>query len=170
MALTRSKSLKAKTYGTPTTPTSTTPKAQSPRATGGTPTATTPQTVTKPTTTRGVTPQQPAGIAVQEKFKQQLQNNPIVKAATQTIRDLTQTQKSYAHQRFTTESEKAFLQNKINVEKQKITEEENKLIDVELASNVNQIIGALESGKQLYPDWFQNNIIMTKNVQMFFEQ
>ena len=69
MALSRSKSLKAKKFGTPTTPTSTTPKAPSPRATGGTPTATTTGTPTKSTGTRGQIPQSAAGIAVQEKFK-----------------------------------------------------------------------------------------------------
>ena len=162
----RSKTQKAKKFGTPTTPTTPSPKAPSPRATGGTPTATTPQTVTKPTTRRGVTPQQPAGIAVQEKFKQQLQNNPIVRAATQALRNLTQTQQSYSHQRFTTDIEKDYLQGQIDAEKEKIKNEENKLIEVELSSNVNQIISTLESGKQLYPDWFQNNIVWVKTGQI----
>ena len=166
----RSGTQKSKKFGTPTTPTSTTPRAPSPRATGGTPTATTPQTVTKPTGTRGVIPQQPAGIAVQEKFKQQLQNNPIVKAATQALRNLTQTQQSYTHQRFTTDAEKSFLQSQIDAEKQKIKDQENKLIEVELAANVKQIINTLESGKQLYPDWFQNNIIWVKTGQITSEE
>ena len=59
----RSKTQKAKKFGTPTTPTTPSPKAPSPRATGGTPTATTPQTVTKPTTRRGV-----SGYAGSKKF------------------------------------------------------------------------------------------------------
>ena len=58
------------------------------------------------------------------------------------------------------------MQSQINKEKQKITDQENKLIEVELAGNVNQIIGILESGKQLYPDWFQNNIAWVKTGQI----
>jgi len=51
-------------------------------------------------------------------------------------------------------------------ERDKIEAEKNRLIEVELAGNVNQIIGALESGKQLYPDWFQNNIVWVKTGQI----
>ena len=103
----RKKTIKfGETFGTPTTPTPT-PKAPSPKAPQIvrtiTPTVTTGVRVTpKPTTQRGQIPQSAAGIAVQEQFKTQLQNNPIVKAATQIIRNLTQTQKSYAHQHLQT--------------------------------------------------------------------
>jgi len=166
MALTRSKSLKAKKFGTPTTPTSTTPKAPSPRTTGGTPTATAPQTVTKPTGQRGAIPQSAAGIAVQEKFKTQLQNNPIVKAATQALSNLSQIGKTYNFQRFATPTEKDLHQRKIDEETQKIQDVEHKLIEIELAGNVNQIINALETGKQVYPDWFQNNILWVKTGQI----
>jgi|GEM_PF-1380285 len=171
MALTRSKSLKAKKFGTPT-PTTPTPKAPSPKApkivkTVTTPTVTTGVKVTpKPTGTRGVIPQQPAGIAVQEKFKQQLQNNPIVKAATEALRNLHQISKTYNFQRFATPTEKDLHERKIEEENQKIKDQEHKLIEIELASNVNQIISALESGEQLYPDWFQNNIIWVKTGQI----
>jgi len=36
----------------------------------------------------------------------------------------------------------------------------------QLSSNVIQIINALESGKQLYPDWFNNNINWVKDGHM----
>jgi len=163
----RSKTQKAKKFGTPTTPTTTTPKAPSPRATGGTPTATPSGTpTTKPTGTRRVIPQSAAGIAVQEQFKRQLQNNPIVKAATQALNNLHQISKSYNYQRFATQPEKDSHERKIAIENQKIQDVEHKLIEVELAANVSQIINALESGKQVYPDWFQNNIIWVKTGQI----
>ena len=161
----RSKTQKAKKFGTPT-PTTPSPKAPSPRATGGIPTATTPQTVTKPTTTRGVTPQQPAGLAVQEKFKQQLQNNPIVRAANQALAGLHQLSKTYNFQRFATPVQKDLHQRKIKEEQKKIEDIEHKLIEVELAANVKQIINTLESGQQIYPDWFQNNIVWVKTGQI----
>jgi len=163
----RSGTQKAKKFGTPTTPTSTTPKAPSPRATGGTPTATPSGTPTpKPTGTRKVIPQSAAGIAVQEKFKTQLQNNPIVKAATQALSNLSQIGKTYNFQRFATPTEKDLHQRKIDEETQKIQDVEHKLIEIELAGNVNQIINALETGKQVYPDWFQNNILWVKTGQI----
>ena len=161
----RSKTQKAKKFGTPT-PTTPSPKAPSPRVTGGTPTATTPQTVTKPTTRRGVTPQQPAGIAVQEKFKTQLQNNPIVRAATQALAGLYQLSKTYNFQRFATPTEKDLHQRKIKEEEKKIEDVEHALIEVELAANVNQIISTLESGQQVYPEWFENNIAWVKTGQI----
>jgi len=37
---------------------------------------------------------------------------------------------------------------------------------IQLSSNVIQIINALESGKQLYPDWFNNNINWVKDGHM----
>ena len=161
MALTRSKSLKAKKFGTPTTPTSTTPKAQSPRATGGTPTATTSQTVTKPTGTRGVLPQSPAGIAVQEKFKRDLQQ---ILHAPLSIFSSSRTQ-ALEKDLGLNISTQAKEQIKIQIQ-----EEKQKLKNVELASNVNQIIGVLESGGQLYPDWFNNNITWVKTGQITSEE
>ena len=166
----RSGTQKAKKFGTPT-PTTPSPKAPSPRVTGGTPTATTPQTVTKPTGQRGAIPQSAAGIAVQEKFKQQLQSNPIVKAATKALRNLTATYdpshpKASDLGRFGTAADILAHEIKIKKEQDKIIAEENRLIEIELSGNVNQIIGALESGKQLYPDWFQNNIAWVKTGQI----
>jgi len=38
--------------------------------------------------------------------------------------------------------------------------------DIQLSSNVIQIINTLESGKQLYPDWFNNNINWVKDGHM----
>jgi len=167
MAL-RSGTQKAKKYGTPTTPTTTTPKAQSPRATGGTPTSTPSGTPTaKSTGQRGQIPQSAAGIAVQEKFKQQLQNNPIVIAATEVLGNLLGMEKYYATGYDPrSPADKLAVKNKIDKEQQKIKDEENRLIEIELSGNVNQIIGALESGKQVYPDWFQNNIIWVKTGQI----
>jgi len=163
----RKKTIKfGETFGTPTTPTPI-PKAPSPRATGGTPTATPSGTPTpKPTGQRGQIPQSAAGIAVQEQFKTQLQNNPIVKAATQALNNLYQISKSYNYQRFATATEKDLHERKIVEENQKIQDVEHKLIEVELAANVSQIINALESGQQVYPDWFQNNIIWVKTGQI----
>ena len=167
----RKKTIKfGETFGTPTTPTPT-PKAPSPKAPQIvrtiTPTVTTGVRVTpKPTTQRGQIPQSAAGIAVQEQFKTQLQNNPIVKAATQALNNLYQISKSYNYQRFATATEKDLHERKIVEETQKIQDIEHKLIEVELAANVKQIINALESGKQVYPDWFQNNIIWVKTGQI----
>jgi len=168
----RKKTIKfGETFGTPTTPTPT-PKAPSPKAPQIvrtiTPTVTTGVRVTpKPTGQRGQIPQSAAGIAVQEQFKTQLQNNPIVRAATEVLGNLLGMEKYYAG-RYDPRSpaDKLAVQNKIEKEQQKIKDEENRLIEIELSGNVNQIIGALESGKQLYPDWFQNNIIWVKTGQI----
>jgi len=167
----RKKTIKfGETFGTPTTPTPT-PKAPSPKAPQIirtiTPTVTTGIRVTpKPTGQRGQIPQSAAGIAVQEQFKRQLQSNPIVKAATQALNNLNYISKSYNYQRFATATEKDLHERKIVEENQKIQDVEDKLIEVELAANVSQIINALESGQQVYPDWFQNNIIWVKTGQI----
>jgi len=161
MALTRSKSLKAKKFGTSTTPTTTTPKAPSPRATGGTPTATTTGTPTKPTSTRGVLPQSAAGIAIQEKFKRDLQQ---ILHAPLSIFSSPRTQaleKAYGDERRADNKERL---------KEELDKERQELKNVELASNVNQIIGVLESGGQLYPDWFNNNIVWVKTGQITSEE
>jgi len=157
----RSKTQKAKKFGTPTTPTTTTPKAPSPRATGGTPTTTTPQTVTKSTTQRGVLPQSAAGIAIQEKFKRDLQqilHAPLSIFSSPRI----QTLELKLGENIPT---KAKEEIKIEIEK-----ERQELKNVELASNVNQIIGVLESGGQLYPDWFNSNITWVKTGQITSEE
>ena len=59
---------------------------------------------------------------------------------------------------------------KIKKEEKKIEDIEHKLIDAELAVNVKQIINTLESGQQVYPDWFQNNIVWVKTGQITSEQ
>jgi len=43
----------------------------------------------------------------------ELEDNPVVKKANETLRNLFAVQKSYNHQRFTTQMEKAFLQSQI---------------------------------------------------------
>jgi len=157
----RSGTQKAKKFGTPTTPTSTTPKSPSPRATGGTPTATRPQTVTKSTAQRGQIPQSAAGIAVQEKFKRDLQQ---ILHAPLSIFSSPRTQileKAYGDER--REDNKKRLKEELDKERQELK-------NVELASNVNQIIGVLESGGQLYPDWFNNNIVWVKTGQITSEE
>ena len=156
----RSGTQKAKKFGTPT-PTTPSPKAPSPRATGGTPTATTPQTVTKPTTQRGQIPQSAAGIAVQEKFKRDLQQ---ILHAPLSIFSSPRTQ-ALEKDLGLNISTQAKEQIKIQIQ-----EERKKLKNVELASNVNQIIGVLESGGQLYPEWFNNNIVWVKTGQITSEE
>ena len=161
MALTRSKSLKAGKYGTPTTPTSTTPKAPSPRTTGGTPTKTTPQTVTKTTGQRGQITQSATGQAVQAEFKrnlQQLLHSPLSVFSSPRIQAL----ESKLGENIPTK----YKDNvKIEIEK-----ERQELKNIELTSNVNQIINVLESSGLLYPDWFNNNIIWVKTGQITPEE
>ena len=95
----RKKTIKfGETFGTPTTPTVTTPKAPSPKApkivrTIAPAVISGVKVTPKPITQRGAIPQTAAGIAVQEEFKRQLQQNPIVKAATQALNNLYQINK-----------------------------------------------------------------------------
>jgi len=157
----RSKTQKAKKFGTPTTPTSTTPKAPSPRATGGTPTATPSGTpTTKPTGTRRVIPQSPAGIAVQEQFKRNLQqilHSPLSFFSSSRTQGL---EKAYG------DAPSGKTKDRL---KEELDKERQELKNVELAFNVNQIIGVLESGGQVYPDWFNNNIVWVKTGQITSE-
>ena len=53
-----------------------------------------------------------------------------------------------------------------DVELEYIEKEKPKIDEIELPFNVNQIINALESGKQLYPDWFQNDIAQVRTGQI----
>jgi len=165
----RKKTVKfGETFGTPTTPTVTTPKAPSPKApkivrTIAPAVISGVKVTPKPITQRGAIPQTAAGIAVQEEFKRQLQQNPIVKAATQALNNLYQISKSYDFQRFATPTEKDLHQRNIQDQQDKIQNVEHELIEVELAANVQQIIGAIESGKLVIPDYFQNNIIWVKS-------
>jgi len=157
----RGKTQKAKKFGTPTTPTSTIPKAPSPRATGGTPTATPSGTPTKPTVQRGQITQSAAGQAVQEQFKrnlQQLLHAPLNVFSSPKI----QTLELKLGENIPTKTKE-----RIEIE---INEERQELKNVELTSNVNQIINVLESGGQVYPNWFQNNIIWVKTGQITPEE
>jgi len=158
----RSKTQKAKKFGTPTTPTTTTPKAPSPRATGGIPTARPSGTpTTKPTGTRKVIPQSAAGIAAQEQFKRNLQqilHAPLSFFSSSTTQGL---EKVYGDTKHPATKESL---------KQQLDKERQELKNVELAFNVNQIIGVLESGGQVYPDWFNNNIVWVKTGQITSEE
>jgi hypothetical protein len=164
----RKKTIKFGEKFTPTPAPPPTPKAPSPKAPKIvrtiTPTVTTGVKVTpKPTTQRGQISQTAAGIAVQEEFKRQLQSNPIVIAANQALNNLYQISKSYDFQRFSTPTEKDLHQRNIQDEEKKIQDVEHKLIEVELAANVQQIISAIESRKLIIPDYFNNNIIWVKS-------
>jgi len=158
----RSKTQKAKKFGTPTTPTTTTPKAPSPRATGGTPTVRPSGTpTTKPTGTRRVIPQSAAGIAAQEQFKRNLQqilNSPLSFFSSSKTQSL---EKAYG------DSPSGKSKDQL---KERLDKERQELKNVELAFNVNQIIGVLESGGQVYPDWFNNNIVWVKTGQITSEE
>ena len=157
----RSKTQKAKKFGTPTTPTPS-PKAPSPRATGGTPTATPSGTpTTKPTGTRGQIPQSAAGIAAQEQFKRNLQqilHAPLSFFSSSRTQGL---EKLYG------DSPSGKSKDQL---KERLDKERQELKNVELAFNVNQIIGVLESGGQVYPDWFNNNIVWVKTGQITSEE
>jgi len=170
----RSKTQKAKKFGTPTTPSVTTPKAPSPKkpkivrtATGGVVSVSTPKAPrTAPRTDfgYGVTPTA-TGIAVQEQFKSQIQT--LTAPIRNTITALQQRLASEAHQG-------ARLQGyayEVHLEKEKQTEElirqkEAEIIEIELGANVKQIIEAIESGKVLAPDYFHNNIIWVQSGQI----
>jgi len=163
----RKKTIKFGEKFTPTpAPTPTAPKAPSPKAPKIvrtiTPTVTTaPKAETRPTTTRKFITPTPAGIAAQDKFKAQVQT--LTAPIRQTINQLIQKQRTYNYQRFATESEKFAVEQKIKQEEQKIIDIEHKQIEKELAVNVNQIIQAINEGKVVIPDYFQNNIIWVKS-------
>ena len=162
----RSKTQKAKKFGTPTETTAPAPKAPSPRATGGTPTAPSSTTApTRPTTTRKTITPTPAGIAAQEQFKSQIQT------LTAPIRNIITT----LQKRLTTEAHQgARLQGAaytLHLQKEKetvelIRQKEAEIIEVELGANVKQIIESIETGKVLAPDYFHNNIIWVQSGQI----
>jgi len=167
----RSKTLKAKKFGTPTTPTVTAPKAPSPKAPKivrtVTPTVTTaPKAVSKPTTTRGVLTQQEAGQIVQETFRTRVQT------LTAPIRNLIEKltiHAKYQAQLGSGRTPDANAAAAAVIAYKQIAEEEEKIKQIELEqhnivlqNNVNQIIQALESGNVITPDYFQNNIAWVK--------
>jgi len=165
----RGKTQKAKKFGTPTAPSVTAPKAPSPKKpkmvrtiTGGVVSVSTPKAPRPAPRTDfgyGVTPT-PAGIAAQEKFKTQIQ--ALVKPIRDAISKLEIFQRSPA-MTHASDYQKDVLKQKIKDEEQKIIDIEHKQIEIELAANVKQIIGAIESGKLITPDYFQNNIIWVKS-------
>ena len=148
-----------------------TPKAPSPKQPKIVSTVTTPSVVsgtapTRTTITRKTITQTEAGIAAQAGFKAQLQvlTAPISNMITGLTQNLANTRE------FKT---KVLLQKQIQDEEQKIIDIEHELLvefteqaDIELSPTVNQIISALESGKQVYPDWFHSNIIWVKSGQI----
>jgi len=167
----RSKTQKAKKFGTPTTPTVTAPKAPSPKAPKivrtVSPTVTTaPKAVAKPTTTRGVLTQQEAGQIVQEKFRTRVQT------LTAPIRNIIE--KLTIHAKYqeglgkgrTPDANAAaaavIAYKQIDVEEEKIKKIELEQHNIVLQNNVNQIIQTLESGNIIAPDYFQNNIAWVK--------
>ena len=165
----RSKTQKAKKFGTPTAPSVSAPKAPSPRATGGTPTAPSSTTApTRPTTTRKTITPTPAGIAAQEGFKTQVQ------ALTAPIRNvISELQIKYGSgdwQQIHTQAEIIAGFDEIRQEEQKIIDIEHELIEKELNANVNQIIQAINNGSVIIPDWFQNNINWVKSGVITQEQ
>jgi len=163
----RSKTQKAKKFGTPTAPSVSTPKAPSPRATGGTPTAPSSTTApTRPTTTRRVLTQQEAGQIVQETFRTRVQT--LTAPIRNTIKNLTiyaadQKRQGGGRAPDYGAREKAVIAYKqIAVEEEKIKQIELEQHNIVLQNNVNQIIQTLESGNIIAPDYFQNNIAWVK--------
>jgi len=152
----RSKTQKAKKFGTPTTPTVSTPKAPSPRATGGTPTAPSSTTApTRPTTTRKVLTQQEAGQIAQETFRTKVQS------LTASLRNQRVDVKDYLSGSLHSATRKANEEKlaRIDAEIAQIETEQHEAV---LTTNINQIIQAIESGQVLAPDYFQNNITWVK--------
>ena len=170
MALTRSKSLKAKKYGTPSAPSpSATPKAPSPRATGGTPSAPSTQSSTTQRTssprTYGITQTQ-TGQTVQEQFKTKVQT--LTAPIMDTIRTLSTKAAAFDKAGSGRTPDLGARDNAVKIRKQ-IEEERKKIEQIEeeqhnivLQNNVNQVIETLESGEVVAPDYFQNNIAWVK--------
>jgi len=139
----RSKTQKAKKFGTPSAPSpSAAPKAPSPRSAG----------ITQTTT----------GQTVQEQFKTKVQTltAPLrnkIKALTITMQ---QFEKAGGGRTPDIGARKSaeLVKEQIAIEHKKIQEIEQEQHNIELQNNVNQIIEALESGNVLAPDYFQNNI------------
>jgi len=162
----RSKTQKAKKFGTPSAPSPTAQKSSptSPRATGGTPSAPSPtaQPRTSSPKTYGITQTQ----AVQEQFKTRLQ--ALTAPIRDTIRTLTIRAEALDKEgggrtpSLGAREGAVIVREQIAVEQKKIEQIEQEQHDIELQSNVNQIIQSLEGGDVLAPDYFQNNIAWVK--------
>jgi len=116
-----------------------------------------PKAVSKPTTTRRVITPTEAGKIAQETFTIQLQSK------------LSELQKTLAgfhpdhYIRESIEHDIEELEEKIKQEKEvEIAQIETEQHETVLATNINQIIQAIESGQVLVPDYFQNNITWVK--------
>jgi len=152
----RSKTQKAKKFGTPTTPAVSTTKTPSPRATGGTPTAPSSTTApTKPTSTRRIITQQEAGQIAQETFRTRVQS--LTASLRNERADTIDYLSGSLHPNTRQDNEKKLA--RIDEEIAQIETEQHEAV---LATNINQIIQAIESGQVLAPDYFQNNIIWVK--------
>jgi len=167
----RSKTQKAKKFGTPTTPSVSTPKAPSPKAPKITRTVSPTVTaglkaVSKPTTTRGVITQQEAGQIVQETFRTRVQT--LTAPIRNTIKNLTIYAQDQAKQGggrtpdYNAREKAVIAYKQIAEEEEKIKQIELEQHNIVLQNNVNQIIQALESGNVIAPDYFQNNIAWVK--------
>ena len=142
----RSKTQKAKKFGTPSAPSPTAQKTTSPKSYGIT--------------------QTPAGQVAQTAFKTKLQQltAPIRKTiSTLSIRadELKKLGGGRTPDLGARETEKNVRQQ-ITDEQNKIKEIELEQHNIELQNNVNQIIQSLDSGNVLAPDYFQNNIAWVK--------
>jgi len=160
MSYLRGKTQKAKKFGTPTTPAVSTPKAPSPKAPKivrtVAPTVTTaPKAVSKPTTTRRVLTQQEAGQIAQETFRTQVQS------LTASLRNKRADVKDYLQKSLHPSTRADNVQKLARIDEE-IAEIELEQHEAVLATNINQIIQAIESGQVLAPDYFQNNITWVK--------
>jgi len=160
MSYLRGKTEKAKKFGTPTTPAVSTPKAPSPKAPKivrtVAPTVTAaPKAVSKPTTTRRVLTQQEAGQIAEETFRTQVQS------LTASLRNQRVDVKDYLSGSLHPATRQANVEKlaEIDAEIAQIELEQHEAV---LATNINQIIQAIESGQVLAPDYFQNNIAWVK--------
>ena len=166
----RSKTQKAKKFGTPSAPSPTAqkPSPTSPRATGGTPSAPSPSATPKAPSPRsyGITQTQ-AGQAIQEQFQTRLQK--LTAPIRNTIRTLeirgAELKKMGSGRtpdlgaRIAYEEVEKEKDEKLAEIKQIELEQHN----IELQNNVNQIIQQIEGKNVLVPDYFQNNIAWVRS-------
>jgi len=164
MSYLRGKTQKAKKFGTPTTPAVSTPKTPSPKApkivrTVAPAVAAAPKAVSKPTTTRRVITQQEAGQIAQETFRTRVQS------LTASLRSERAEVKDYLSGSLhpNTRADNVKKAARIDAEIAQIELEQHEAV---LATNINQIIQAIESGQVVAPDYFQNNIIWVKSGEI----
>jgi len=174
----RSKTQKAKKFGTPSAPSPTAqkPSPTSPRVTGGTPSApsSTAQKTTSPKT-YGITQTQ-AGQAVQTQFGMFTSNlaKTIIHGAFTTFNKQSANNtridsllggKSISQLPSGTASTVINLQNQ---NKELVKEQEqiiNQAKEADLSTSTKQIINAINENKVFTPDWFQNNITWVQTGQ-----